>query len=201
MSSRNNKCVIVGDSEVGKTCLLISYISKLFPIKYVPTVFEDYFLKEIINGTQFIFHLRDTAGLEDYDRLRPLSYPEVDVFIVCFSLVHPSSLENVKSKWHPEIRYHSNSRVPIILIGTKLDLRNDPETSAKLKSNKLAAITYQQGSQIAEEIGAVKYLECSALTQKGLKDVFNEAIYAIHSRSDKIVADNIVADKKCCVLL
>ncbi|GLG95237.1 Ras-related protein Rac1 [Gryllus bimaculatus] len=104
----------------------------------------------------------------------PGEYIPTDVFLICFSLVNPASFEN----WYPEVRHHCPS-TPIILVGTKLDLREDKETIEKLKDKKLAPITYPQGLAMAKEIGAVKYLECSALTQKGLKTVFDEAIRAV----------------------
>lgn len=117
--------------------------------------------------------LWDTAGQEDYDRLRPLSYPQTDVFLICFSLVSPPSFENVRTKWWPEISHHAPN-IPIILVGTKLDLREDPETIAKLRERRMQPIQYAQGNQMARDIGATRYLECSALTQKGLKGVFDE---------------------------
>lgn len=65
------------------------------------------------------------------------------------------------------------------MVGTKLDLREDPETIEKLRQKNMAPISYTQSLQMAKEIRAVKYLECSALTQKGLKNVFDEAIRAV----------------------
>ena len=70
---------------------------------------------------------------------------------------------------------HHYPNTPIILVGTKLDLRDDKETTEKLH---IAPITYPQGLQMQKEISAVKYLECSALTQNGLKLVFDEAVQA-----------------------
>ena len=71
--------------------------------------------------------LWDTAGQEDYDRLRPLSYPDTDVILMCFSVDSPDSLENIPEKWTPEVK-HFCPNVPIILVGNKKDLRNDPAT-------------------------------------------------------------------------
>merc|ERR1711964_689484 len=132
----------------------------------------------MVDGKPINLGLWDTAGQEDYDRLRPLSYPQTDVFLICFSLISPSSFDNVKTKWHPEVSHHCPN-TPTLLVGTKLDLRDDAETLNQLKSKGISPITYPQGLARQKEIKAVKYLECSALTQKGLKSVFDDAIRAV----------------------
>jgi len=164
------KCVVVGDGAVGKTCLLISYTSNDFPKDYVPTVFDNYSATVMVDGKQINLGLWDTAGQEDYDRLRPLSYPQTNVFLICFSLISRDSLSNVTEKWVPEVSHHAPN-VPILLIGTKCDLRNDNNQAANLLSK-------EEGEKLAKEINAVCYMECSALTQENLKNVFDEAVRA-----------------------
>jgi Ras-related C3 botulinum toxin substrate 1 len=177
-SGRPIKCVVVGDGTVGKTCMLISYTTDSFPGEYVPTVFDNYSAPMVCDGVPVSLGLWDTAGQEDYDRLRPLSYPQTDVFLICFSVVSPSSFENVSSKWCPEIKHHC-ADAPILLIGTKIDLREDKETLQILAENGHSPIKREQGQKLANKIRAVKYLECSALTQRGLKQVFDEAVRSV----------------------
>lgn len=186
------KCVVVGDGAVGKTCLLISYTTNKFPSEYVPTVFDNYAVTVMIGNEPYTLGLFDTAGQEDYDRLRPLSYPQTDVFLVCFSTVTPSSFENVKEKWFPEVRHHCPG-VPCILVGTQMDLRDDAKVIEKLAKNRQKPVATESGERLAKELNAIKYLECSALTQKGLKNVFDEAIIAALEPPKK-------SSKKCLLL-
>ncbi|KAE9962033.1 hypothetical protein BLS_000929 [Venturia inaequalis] len=171
------KCVVVGDGAVGKTCLLISYTTNKFPSEYVPTVFDNYAVTVMIGDEPYTLGLFDTAGQEDYDRLRPLSYPQTDVFLVCFSVTSPASFENVREKWFPEVHHHCPG-VPCLIVGTQVDLRDDPQVREKLMKQKMSPVTKDMGERMAKELGAIRYVECSALTQFKLKDVFDEAIVA-----------------------
>jgi Ras-related C3 botulinum toxin substrate 1 len=84
----------------------------------------------------------------------------------------------------PEVRHHAPG-VPMILVGTKLDLRDDPVSVQRLKERRFAPISFAAGMQLAKEIGAVRYVEASSKTQKGLKSVFDEAIRAVLTPHDR----------------
>uniref|UniRef100_A0A2K6W679 Uncharacterized protein n=1 Tax=Onchocerca volvulus TaxID=6282 RepID=A0A2K6W679_ONCVO len=175
--SIRKKLVIVGDGACGKTCLLIVFSKDQFPDVYVPTVFENYVADIEVDGKQVELALWDTAGQEDYDRLRPLSYPDTDVILMCFSIDSPDSLENIPEKWTPEVR-HFCPNVPIILVGNKKDLRNDTQTVRELQKMKQEPVKYEQGKAMADQIGAASYIECSAKTKDGVREVFEMATRA-----------------------
>ena len=213
---RNAKCVVVGDDAVGKTCLLISYTTHAFPEDNIPTVlfinkqiilhkyihkiyslksyqvFDGYGANVMVDGKPLQFGLCDTSGQSHYDRIRPLSYPQTDVFLVCYSVISKTAFESVKDKWIPEITYHC-AEAPYIIVGTKTDLRYDENIQKKVDRvySKLEGIT------LAKEAKALKYMECSALTQDGLSDMFDEAIRAALTKQQ-------LESKKCrnqCQLL
>lgn len=176
--SQSVKLVVVGDGAVGKTCLLIAYTSNSFPQEYVPTVFDNYSANVMVDNKTISLGLWDTAGQEDYDRLRPLSYPQTDVFLICFAINNPTSFANVTSKWWPEVTHHC-PHAKLMLVGTKLDLREERETLDRLREKGQTPITPEQGRDLCKQIGAHTYMECSALTQKGLKQVFDMAIKSV----------------------
>lgn len=119
------------------------------------------------NNTLVQLALWDTAGQDDFDRLRPLGYADSDVFLICFSLDNPDSLENVVEKWHPEVlQYTRHLRVPYILVGTKRDIRGPGGNG----------VSYLEGETIARRIGARGYIECSALLNEGVNEVFQFAV-------------------------
>ncbi|XP_041469593.1 cell division control protein 42 homolog [Lytechinus variegatus] len=169
------KCVLVGDGAVGKTSLVVSYTTNGYPVQYVPTAFDNYSVVIRVDEKPIKLQICDTAGQDDFDSLRPLCYPQTDVFLLCFSVVSPTSFHNVLEKWLPELRRH-NPKTPILLIGTQCDLRTDVNILIDLSKHQERPICEEEASMRASRINAVGYIECSALTQHNLKEVFDAVI-------------------------
>ncbi|CAD8175073.1 unnamed protein product [Paramecium pentaurelia] len=180
------KLVVIGDGSVGKTCILLSYTTDKFPTEYVPTVFENYITSVSLDGKQINLSLWDTAGQETYDKLRTLSYSQADVFLIVFSVVDRTSFDNAKNKWYPELSEGNLKNIPKIIVGNKIDCRNSTadkhiqfeEASRDLKSQELI------------------YKECSALTQEGLKELFEEAIKQGYEHKQKNPQNKNQQDQK-----
>ncbi|KAJ3326609.1 GTP-binding protein Rho1, partial [Gonapodya sp. JEL0774] len=152
---------------------------------YVPTVFENYVADVHVDGKHVELALWDTAGQEDYDRLRPLSYPDSHVILICYAVDSPDSLDNVKEKWISEV-LHFCAGLPFLLIGLKRDLRNDPRVIDELRKTHQRPVAYEEGEDVARKIGATRYLECSAKSGEGVTEVFEHATRAaLASRTAK----------------
>ncbi|XP_063015503.1 rho-related GTP-binding protein RhoD [Melospiza melodia melodia] len=182
------KAVIVGDGGCGKTSLLVAFAKGDFPKVYVPTVFEKYTASLQVAGKPVKIHLWDTAGQEDYDRLRPLSYSDANVVLMCFDVTDSNSFDNILTKWYPEVN-HFCKGVPVLLVGCKTDLRQDQEALQKLKDGRIEPVSRQQGEAMARQVRAVSYMECSARYQDNVGNIFvtacNVAISAARRRQRK----------------
>ena len=185
--TRTIKCVIIGDVGCGKKTMLFSYISKKPELSDHPNVYKPPIKSLKIGKNRVNLFLCDTKGHKRYDHLRPLCYPNTDVFIICFSLIDATSLDNVRTKWFPEIEHYCKNNVPVLLVGTKFDLREKKNVISKRKpfhklsenivqnDLNLESVSYQDGMNLAETIGAEKYIECSALRNKSIDIVFEAA--------------------------
>ena len=169
--------------KVGKTSMLISYTTNAFPLEYIPKVLDEYSANIMVDGKPVNLGLWDTDGRVECDQLRPLSYPQTDIFLICFSIVSPKTLESVKTRWFPEIA-HSIKNPKFLLVGTKSDLREDPNTLQKLlEEENCSPVSYQNGLEFSKQINALDYVECSAATQHNLKILFDTAIRCVTSES------------------
>ncbi|CAF4927139.1 unnamed protein product, partial [Rotaria magnacalcarata] len=168
---KSRKLVIVGDGMCGKTCLLFAFKDDRFIPTHDATIFDTYVADIQVDGKTIDLALFDTAGQEDFDRLRPLSYPDTSVILICFSVDCPVSATSVIEKWMPEVR-HFCGQCPVILVACKKDLRTNTETIEKLKLDGEKPVSTDVGQQIASQIKADAYMECSAKTRDGVQELF-----------------------------
>ena len=152
----------------------MSYTTNKFPREYNPTVFDNYAVSVMHGNNPLSLCLFDTAGQADYDRMRPLSYPETDVFIVSYSIGSPTSLQDIPGFWIPELRHHTPG-VPVLVVGLQQDTRKDERIIQCLKEQRSAPVSYTQGLAIAKAVGADAFVECSALELQGLRSAFDTA--------------------------
>lgn len=207
--------MILGDGACGKTSLLNVFTRGYFPQVYEPTVFENYVHDIFIDGQSVQLSLWDTAGQEEFDRLRALSYSDTHCIMLCFSIDTPDSLENVQLKWVGEIADHCEG-VKLVLVALKCDLRNDEEEllaaparedesfnpygSAGPYSQQKRLISYEEGLAVAKKVGALRYLECSAKKNRGVNEAFSEAARCALNAKPKGANDN-EPEKKGCVVM
>ena len=221
------KLVVVGDAQVGKTCMLISYTTNAFPGEYIPKVFDNYSPGVMVDQKPFSLGLWDTACDEEYDRLRPLSYPQTDIFLLCYAVNDIKSFENIKDKWIVETQHH-NKDTPFMVVGLKRDLRKmnedlpllcvDERTKQMivcryinnilsldvidivLKYIPIASgpfVRFEDVLKMGESYGANDCMECSALTQENLKNVFDRAIEIAKNPKRKLLNKK---NRNCCVV-
>ncbi|CAN9361722.1 unnamed protein product [Alternaria alternata] len=154
MAEIRRKLVIVGDGACGKTCLLMSTCP--------PTSSSPF-------GIPLARKITTVSA--------PLSYPDSHVILICFAIDSPDSLDNVQEKWISEV-LHFCQGLPIILVGCKKDLRFDQKTIEELHKTSQKPVTPEQAEDVRKKIGAQKYLECSAKTNEGVREVFEHATRA-----------------------
>jgi len=170
------KLVIIGDGACGKTCFLHRFVNQEFSEGYIPTIFENLEHVYEFEGSQKILRIWDTAGQEDYERLRPLAYPNTDVCFIAFSVVNRDSFDNVETNWIKEFRQYM-PKAQIILIGTKSDLAARPDLKNH-DGSVVEPVTKEEGDKMANRIKAYGYYETSAKTGDGVKAAFEAAITA-----------------------
>jgi len=189
------KLVLLGDGACGKTSLLNVFTRGYFPTVYEPTVFENYVHDVFIDNVHVELSLWDTAGQEEFDRLRSLSYDDTHAIMLCFSVDSPDSLENVETKWVGEIAENCPG-VKLVLVALKCDLRRREEADDDENPQpEKPMINYDEGLKVAERIRALRYLECSAMKNRGVNEAFTEA-----ARVALSVKNSKDRDRSCTIM-
>jgi len=214
-TTKEVKCVMLGDSATGRTALL-DRIKKGFHerketlIMARPTITLDFYLENVnIKSRSFKLNIIDTNGMHKNFVCYSNILFENCITVLCFSLDDPTSFDNVKKFWLPCIKV-KNPNITILLVGTKSDLKCDPTILKELFLLGRKIVTRKMGDQLSREIGAVKYIECLAKTMRGVKILFDKIAYACLQEIETENKDNSFqqrpnffgekSDRKCDII-
>lgn len=179
------KLVFIGDSNVGKTRLLLCIRTGEYHLQFIPTYSETHEIDIRFEGKVLLFTLWDTWPYEEYERIRPLSYQGTDVCVLCFAVDDPKSLQNVRDKWIPEfLHFRTKLEAPFLLVGCKADLRR----------TMTGGVSAEQAELVQKSIGAVNYVECSAKDGSGIDELLMAAARALRP------APETKKTRKCVIL-
>jgi small GTP-binding protein len=167
--------LLIGDSLVGKTCLIQRYANGIFKEDYITTVGLDYYTKqEMINNLNVSVKLWDTAGQERFKALTPSFFRNAEGVVIAYDVTNSESFDNLKF-WISSIKtnlFEKNIFIPIIIIGNKIDLED------------MRDISKDVASAFAKE-NNFKYFETSAKTGEGVDEAFRDLVNQILANSDK----------------
>ncbi|KAG9467881.1 rho-related GTP-binding protein RhoH [Eleutherodactylus coqui] len=183
------KCVLVGDAAVGKTSLLVRFTSETFPDTYKPTVYENTGVDVFMDGVQISLGLWDTAGNDAFRTIRPISFQHADIVLVCFSVANHASFLNVRNKWIAEVKQNL-PRVPVLVVAMQTDQR-------ELNHLRVPCISSADGKQLAQDVRAKGYLECSALINRGVQQVFECAVRTAINQAKRRARRNRFFSNEC----
>ncbi|XP_043918749.1 rho-related GTP-binding protein RhoH [Protopterus annectens] len=183
------KCVLVGDSAVGKTALLVRFTSETFPDMYKPTVYENTGVDVFMDGNQISLGLWDTSGNDSFRGIRPLSYAQADVVLLCYSVTNHNSYLSVRNKWIGEVRSHL-PKTPVLVVATQTDQR-------EMGPHRASCISSVDGKRLAQHIKAKGYLECSALSNRGVQQVFEYAVRTAVNQAKKQARRRLLDFNQC----
>lgn len=193
------KVALIGDGNVGKTSICFRLVNDKFDTIYVPTVFETNPFMMTLHGTDYNLLITDTAGQETYDELRKsMVYAlDIDVFVLCYAIDDEQSYKNVKDQWCKELQENAAEK-PVILVGTKSDLRKTGDSSSLLSQC--------DGMDLKHDIGAKQFFECSAKDpgeKRSIKIIFEEAIscYVGRCRRSERDGEGGGTGSRCCVMM
>ncbi|VDI74403.1 cell division control protein 42 homolog [Mytilus galloprovincialis] len=178
------QCCIVGDGMVGKSSIIKSFIEQSTPGDYVATISDSYSGDASFIGVNYTVSISDCTGEHENNELRCSHYKDTDVFVVCYSVTDRESFDSVRTFWLPEIRKVAGKK-PVILVATQTDSRGQTgeETISKF-----------EGLELADEIGADHFTECSSVSRRGIPKVFEYSIQSVlkHKKSKSNIVKRLI---------
>ncbi|GFO16907.1 ras-related c3 botulinum toxin substrate 1 [Plakobranchus ocellatus] len=178
------RCVVLGDGDVGKSAMLVTYLLGHFPQEIPPGPIDglseyDHLTRKITklqqDNVEVSLSLVDTFGLDEYEKLRERVCASADVYLLCFDTGKRSTFERIRHQWLIEMRRYSSAQTPFVVVGLKTDIRTKAEADG---SDITKFVTYSEGMREAADLGAAQYTECSAKNNTGVKRVFEKVAQA-----------------------
>jgi len=176
------KVVVVGAGEVGKTAIILQFVSSHFEEKYDPTV-EDLFRKEItVDGSRNLLEIIDTAGMEQFASMRDLYIQSGEGFLLVYSVAVKQSFVDVQPLREHIDRVKKGLPSPIILVGNKCDLKEE------------RSVSKEDGERLAHEWGCT-FFETSAKTGENVQEVFQAVVQEMKGKRSSKHSQK----SSCCV--
>ncbi|KAK3591825.1 hypothetical protein CHS0354_007682 [Potamilus streckersoni] len=178
---KNVQCTLVGDAMTGKSTMAQSFMDEQHPQGYVATVFDSYAGVYELADDKFGITILDSAGQHDYESMRAGTYKESEVLVLCYSCVDRDSFDSIQDFWVPEMKHYTRKRKPVILVATQTDLRENKKKTSDVH------ISSEEGAELASQIGADCFLECTFMDHITVKQVFETVIIsALKYRKKKV---------------
>lgn len=181
---REFKVVVLGSGGVGKSALTVQFVSGHFMEKYDPTI-EDFYRKEIeVDNTPCVLEILDTAGTEQFASMRDLYIKNGQGFVVCYSLTNHQTFQDIKTMKEQIVRVKGTDKVPILLVGNKVDLEN------------LREVPTVEGMALAQ-IWGCSFVESSAKNRTNVNEVFAEIVREMNLKNNSKDREIVCT---CCVI-
>nr|BAN20695.1 GTPase rho [Riptortus pedestris] len=178
MALCSKKIFVIGDGGCGKTSIIKTFCNKEGPLLNLPTTLEKHVTDVEVKGKKYELHIWETLCTHHYRvsglKTRQSIYKDTDLVIIVYDISSRKTLESVIQKWHREVHLFCPKRTPIILVGNKKDTRSDGRVYYE------RTVEYKEGQAVASAIGAACFLECSALSKEGIREVFVSAGTLFH---------------------
>ena len=173
------RTIWIGDPESGKTSLLTSYTKNVFPQQYVPSLNENYTVQVnnfLYGGKERNINLNISTVTVDSTAMNGEEYePQSDVVVIVCAIDSPESFKTAEKDLIPKAKTQLPGK-PVIIVGTKTDLRKDEGSIQRLAAKNEHPVTLKEGMKLAKRAGIQNYVECSAKELGSVKAVFEEVL-------------------------
>ncbi|XP_066911425.1 transforming protein RhoA-like [Clytia hemisphaerica] len=199
---RDYKTVVFGGEwNIGKSSMFIYHWYGEQNPQYIPTKVDPYNVDEYPVGENGeilkVSFIDNEGGGEDWPRLRHLGYLMANAVVLCFSIAAPETFELIEEYWYPFTQKHCPT-AKLFLLSTKKDLRNDEKVIRELSKADERPVTYNQGKNMANKIGAIGYYECSTRLGEGVEEIFKASAKAAYGTIDP--KPKLYRKRKCLIM-